>query len=226
MSDERQSGPSMMQDMRTAEWLVMWTILALSSMIEVPLRRIGTVGPRYFGGRPLVGMILMFFFAGFSGIRDPNLHTIFWYWLFLVAMCGIHRWVSYYRIWRKKVPLNRYYVGESIFARWLPFLSHNQARALDVLVGFGLGGLFLWLECLTLAAWMPMAGVASLVLNGVLVYREQARDDSMRDAMIEQEVWADRARRVDPRQNSREHSDTVYRPKFVKSKVTSQQEPR
>ena len=174
------------------DWQKNWKIMAgLAQIMAFPVdifaTKIGTFGSRYLGLFAVAGCFWPLLFSVFCG-PHPRLGDLYYFWLLSLALLLVHRAVGILRRFQGDDCHSRYW-GRSWLQRGSGLRADRKARALDVVLVFGLGAILAALGSGPLGAFLMVSAVAKLFNDGLEFHAVESRLQEMADARIEQESY-------------------------------------
>jgi hypothetical protein len=167
----------------------MFVVNSWATTFEVFLHR--DIGSRYLGPNALGGFLLipffLIFFEGYDGGPMVNL------WLVFIAMCAMHRWSFLWR--RRKSPTHSFYTG------W-PWLLPEKYSQYEVKFKQIYEPMLILALGFPMTVFSPPVGMYMIVGSfclgmkvGMGEFLTEQRSLDMNDAVVEQQLLAERFRR-------------------------------
>lgn len=179
------------QDAKRAANLLVFATQAIASPVEVCIR--SKFGPRYFGLAALAGFVVMPMWPLWWPGEDASGIEAFWLWYLLMLVINRTRSL---RMASKGEPVHSRYNGWPGLARFFPRTSEAKIKAwIEPLCVF-LAGLIVRATDVPLGSYLIVAAIALFFTNGVIAAVERARITELNDALIDQQIVAERFRRL------------------------------
>lgn len=189
MSQPDSSNP--MLNFRQNTNAAVFVMRTLATSIEVFIR--GGFGARYLGLNAAAVLVVVPLFFMFKRVTD--FREIGFYLACFVVLCCLHRHGIKLRLSRGDV-WHSYYDGEPLLHRFVPFLKCSEVtfkRWVEPLLvgGFGL----LWAESNEpIGTYLLLCGLSMAYLAHACIVREQNQLHDLNDAVIDQQILAERFR--------------------------------
>lgn len=187
---EQESRGGLLADTRVGMNVAIKLAQVLAAVPEVLLHR--RIGHRYIGTHTLLGMVLLFFWAGLGPQSDPM--PLFGILIASMFACFSHRMANLFRGREPALRPHSYYTGYPWLCVLIPRLGEIPVKlavepALLFLIGLAVHPLNA-----ALGGWLMASGAGLCVSVAVSVLHARGRIDDVQDALFEQQDLTQRLR--------------------------------
>ena len=189
MSQSATTSPPGMQGSGNGMNILVAFLHVFATSIQVFLRY--DFGKRYLG----VQAVLVLFFVPFFTLLFPgyDLRPLLLLWPAYLGVCGIHR-VRYLLGFSKTAGGHSFYNGRPLLTHLLPRLAESWIKRFSEPALVVLAGWMVSQVNVPLGAYLSVGGISLFVMENLLAIREEQQATDLNDAVIEQQLRAERFR--------------------------------
>lgn len=170
----------------------------LASPLEACLRR--EFGPKYFGLQAFASVVLLPLWMAFWPGRSSD--GLIGFWVYVLFMFARARAESA-RMLRNGTNVHTRYNGWPRLSRWFPRMSEAALKAKCEPAFCFIAGILLFCVSEPLGSFVLVATVGLVLTQSTIEAVERARVTELNDAMIEQQILAERFREMQRNQSRR-----------------------